>query len=278
MKLIIGVFIIVLGIMLLSGISIGGILAGVFLNFFKIWPLIIIMIGLGILSEVRGFKWVKYINWVVSAFFVLFLIFAPADISFRKMNNEEFILKTNEIYSHYNFEANLPVANITFETHSDSPDIKVYTRTRREFGGVEMFANKIIINYEPFSTPIFFYGEQYIISFPEQKTFSVVINCAVSNTKFNLNNNVIRNIELNSAIVNFRLDINNFISPVKIVTNAAISNLEIKLPEGTTYYFNNTAPLRSLSGDSKLIQSSSNSQVSITNSSAIISSNIKSKK
>lgn len=80
LKLVLGLIFVILGILLVTGNLTMDSFHNVLFNLTDFWPLILIFIGLGILSSVKGFHWVKYVNYILISLFILFLFFWPSEI------------------------------------------------------------------------------------------------------------------------------------------------------------------------------------------------------
>src|SRR6056297_2643210 len=80
MRLFFGILLLVIGILLVFGLFDSSVFSTIFENLFYLWPFILILIGLSILSNIKGLRWLRFINAIFIVLFTLALIFYPSDL------------------------------------------------------------------------------------------------------------------------------------------------------------------------------------------------------
>src|SRR6056297_1408726 len=88
MHLFFGVMLLVIGVLLVFGLFYATIFSTIFENLFYLWPFILILIGLSILSKIKGLRWLRFINAIFIICFALALIFYPTDFLTDKQYQE----------------------------------------------------------------------------------------------------------------------------------------------------------------------------------------------
>ncbi|HAA85574.1 MAG TPA: hypothetical protein DCE14_04380 [Kosmotogaceae bacterium] len=80
MKLVFGLIVLLLGVFLLLGVLSADVFLVFLTNLARFWPVVLILVGISILSGIKGLGWLRYINAVLVFAFILFLLFWPADL------------------------------------------------------------------------------------------------------------------------------------------------------------------------------------------------------
>ncbi len=239
MPLFFGVLLLVIGLLLVFGLFDASIFSTIFENFFYLWPFILILIGLSILSKIKGLRWLRFINVIFIICFALALIFYPTDFLSDKTYEEyPFQVALDETAEKNILELDVPTVYLevisdkelqnmisgTYYSNVDDTDIKVSGNrvriTRRD-------DNKFFL----FGKPKY----ELHLRIPEQTNLELLIDSAVLKGDIILEKNPIEIIDINTAILNLELTVKDFTIPLEIICESAINNLDIIAPADIRY-------------------------------------------
>src|SRR6056297_1508379 len=219
MRLFFGVLLLVLGILLVFGLFNSSVFSTIFENLFYLWPFILILIGLSILSNIKGLRWLRFINAIFIILFALALIFYPND------------LLSDGVYEEYPFQVALDesadkniieinVATIYLEVISDETLENKITGTyysNVDDTDIRITGNRVRISRKDDNTFFFFRKPKYelLLTIPEKSNIELLIDSAVFKGDINLEKNSIEIIDINTAILNLNLKIKAFPIPLE---------------------------------------------------------------
>ncbi|HOO74489.1 MAG TPA: hypothetical protein PLS66_04275 [Tepiditoga sp.] len=263
MRFAFGLIIIVIGVLLLFGTINVNIFFNVINNFFTVWPIIFIFIGLSIISKIEGFKWVKWINSILSILFVIYLFFFPGQNYSAKIYEGNETIPITENFEEIYIDIDCPISNmkINFEDSTDEIAFKYSSlNTQPE---IDSFGNRIKIDTTP--------GIRYFIpsSNPALKLelikgikYYISIDSGISKVEADNLNNYIKELNINSGIINVTVnnlrDGNYSYGETKFDFDTAILNMKIYTPSETTYDYDIDTAFKTFDVSSGIIRNSEN--------------------
>jgi len=249
LKLALGLILVILGILLVTGNLTMDSFHNVMFNLSDFWPMILIFVGLGILSSVKGFHWVKYVNNILIALFVLFLFFWPSGIIGEgEFQTSELLLENPE---------NVKVEAVEIYLKSD-----VLTLTINNLSGVVQEDKIGDVWYSVSSGTVFdiqkkLKGDRFIITLNVQKKdflsfidkSKVVLNLnpaykyiiytksGVFKTDLDLSGLTIKELNIESGILEFSLNLSQSIY-TSVTLKGGVIKGEVNVPEGVKLTLN----------------------------------------
>jgi len=239
MPLFFGVLLLVIGVLLVFGLFDASIFSTIFENMFYLWPFILILIGLSILSKIKGLRWLRFINAIFIILFVLALIFYPSDLMSDGVYEEyAFQIALNESADKNIVEIDVAVLYlevITDKTLENSISGTYYSNV--DDTDVRISGNRVRISRRDENKFFIFRKPKYelLLRIPEKANLELLIDSAVLKGDISLENNPIEIIDINTAILNMNLQANAFSVPLEIICESAINNLNITAPAGLRY-------------------------------------------
>jgi|SRR6056297_2409339 len=239
MPLFFGVLLLVIGVLLVFGLFDASIFSTIFENMFYLWPFILILIGLSILSKIKGLRWLRFINAIFIILFVLALIFYPSDLMSDGVYEEyAFQIALNESADKNIVEIDVAVLYLevmTDKTLENTISGTYYSNV--DDTDVRISGNRVRISRRDENKFFIFRKPKYelLLRIPEKANLELLIDSAVLKGDISLENNPIEIIDINTAILNMNLQANAFSVPLEIICESAINNLNITAPAGLRY-------------------------------------------
>lgn len=243
MRLAFGLIILLVGILLVFGFFSADVFLNLLINFSRFWPFIIILVGIGILSGVKGMKWLKYINALFIVVFVLSLFFWPAGTNYGRnyshtltMENQE---ASNEVIE---LRIDLPIAKLRIMPYDGTIDENTvgkidYAVTYgnqlkvRESDGF----TKIVYNIEPDS--FWFSSSDISLMLNPGKKYRLILDSGILKGNLNLTGLNVEYVDIDSGIVNITINLpGGNDSDIKI--DSGIMNSKILVPDNVNLSMN----------------------------------------
>lgn len=239
MPLFFGVLLLVIGVLLVFGLFDASIFSTIFENFFYLWPFILILIGLSILSKIKGLRWLRFINAIFIICFALALIFYPTDFFTDKQYEEyQFQVALDQTAEKNILELDVPTVYLevisdknienmisgSYFSHVDDTDIRVS-------------GNRVRITRSD-DNKYFLFGKpryELHLRIPEQANLELLIDSAVLKGDILLEKNPIEIIDINTAILKLELTLRELTKPLEIICESAVNNLDIIAPADIRY-------------------------------------------
>ncbi|MBM7558396.1 hypothetical protein [Marinitoga litoralis] len=237
MRYLVGLFFIILGILfVVQGFNLDLILR-IGINFTKFWPFILIFIGISILS--KELKWLKGINILLVAIFLLLLVFW----NFNK-NVIDFNVYNNKNYEKIDFEI-LPDSNVLdlfFDLSTLSLEINTDNTSDKISG---YYYGPMLLNIDKKDNDIFFKNQKIIgngykiyLNIPEKYLYNIYIDSGVANVDLNNINNTIKMLSIDAGVSNLKGRINEFKESFYLDIDSGVTKINLILPKNTTYNLN----------------------------------------
>lgn len=268
MKLAFGLIVLIAGILLLIGVSFGNLIEHILFNFNQVWPLIFVMVGLGILSKLKGLKWLSFINIILIIFFVAFLFLYQGNFTKYISEDSDFSISLSSNYSHYDLEFNLPTANITIindENLTDTIEGNYYGRNRAN--EIQQERNKITFK-KTFYFPLISNTRIYL-RVPSDFYYNIISNTAVTKLDISLDKNLFSKIVINSVVSNINYSFKELNTGFEFDISCVVNNIEIIMPEKYTYSVDSSGLVNNESILGRLRQDRNSPDVLITSSALV---------
>jgi len=247
MKIFMGLFILLIGLLLLFGVFNASIWIDIVNNFLFAWPVIFVFIGISILSGIEKLHWLRYINSILIILFTLYLIFGSGFNLTGSNDDYEFTHTINPTGEVVRLDIDFPEILVDLEFVKDSNEIRgVYTSRGNDLemsGTDDSLRLTSTSNYHfiPFGM-----GRKITLYLPENYKYRIDSDSAVFRIEDRFIENRIEKISLNSAVVQIDLQYDIMEYPLAIDVNSAIINSKIIMPESTTYRGNFDGAFKSL--------------------------------
>src|SRR6056297_2922609 len=239
MRLFFGILLLVIGILLVFGLFDASIFSTIFENLFYLWPFILILIGLSILSNIKGLRWLRFINVILIILFALALIFYPSDLMYDGAYEEyPFQIALTESAEKNILE--IDVATVYLEVTTDETlenKITGIYYSNVDDTEVRVSGNRVRISRRNENKFFIFRKPKYELHLriPEQSNLELLIDYSILKGAITLDKNPIEIIDINTAILNLDLTANAFAVPLEIICESAINNLTVFAPDGLRY-------------------------------------------
>lgn len=239
MRLFFGVLLLVVGILLVFGLFDSSIFSTILENLFYLWPFILILIGLSILSNIKGLRWLRFVNAILIIGFTLALIFYPTDyLSDQKFESYQFQAAFEQGLEKMIIELDLPTVYLEVSTDETLQNVISGTYfSNADDTDVKISDNRVRISKKD-GNKFFLFGKpkyELHLQIPESTNIELLIDSAVLKGNMTLDKSMIEVIDINTAILSMDLSINEFAVPMEIVCESAINNLDIIAPLGARY-------------------------------------------
>lgn len=259
MRLFLGLLLAIIGFTLLFGFFSGDLVLRIFYNFFNVWPIIFIFIGISILSNIKGLKWMKFINYALSVVFVIYLVFVPISHK-EEMFTGNFEVPVTSDYSDYNIQIDYAVINLEVRYYDkDYIDFQFNeTMGKPDF---EINGNRIRVeNTYFFATTR---NTKVILYLPRNLEYDFDLNSAIVNFLSNNESNYINDLRIDTAISNIKIEAQEFPVRLDINTNNAISNIKIYSNSQINYDLTKDAAFVKTDIDDNFIRNSLDPQLTV---------------
>jgi len=254
LKVAIGTLLIIFGLLFIFGYFGPEILYNVLYNFIFLWPVILIFIGLGILSSVKGLKWLKYVNGILIVCFMAFLVFWPSDMAtpFTASMREEIKL---EGYAGKEIKiiVESAVGELVVKPHEgiisgNSPGKLSYTGPSRASLEIEReIEDDVLILTVKHEQTTFFMNGRRKIELELSPAYSYEIETKQFVTRCNMDLSVLKisKVLVKAGIINSEISLSR-VTPVELKLNAGIVRSGIKLPTEIGANFNISAGIKTV--------------------------------
>ncbi|MEA2066899.1 MAG: hypothetical protein U9O65_07415 [Thermotogota bacterium] len=254
MKVAIGTLLVIFGLLFIFGYFGPEILYNVLYNFIFLWPIILIFIGMGILSSVKGLKWLKYVNGILIVCFVAFLVFWPSDMAtpFTASMREEIKLESYE-GKEIKIIVESAVGELVVKPHEgvisgNSPGKLSYTGPSRTSLEIERkIEDDVLILTVKHEQTTFFMNGRRKIELELSPAYSYEIETKQFVTRCNMDLSVLKisKVLVNAGIINSEISLSR-VTPVELKMNAGIIRSEIKLATEIGANFNISAGIKTV--------------------------------
>lgn len=213
MRLAFGLIILLVGVFLVFGFFSADVFLNLLINFAKFWPIIIILVGIGILSGVKGMKWLKYINALLIVCFVLALFFWPAGSDYGRNYTQTLTMDSGETSRELiELRIDTPITKLKImplgETVSDDiigkMDYAVTYGNKLKVRDSEGL-NKITYTIEPDN--FWFSSTDISLMLNPKKKYRLIFNTGIIKGNLNLTDLNVEYIDINSGIVDISIDL-----------------------------------------------------------------------
>jgi hypothetical protein len=254
LKVAIGTLLIIFGLLFIFGYFGPEILYNVLYNFIFLWPVILIFIGLGILSSVKGLKWLKYVNGILIVCFMAFLVFWPSDMAtpFTASMREEIKL---EGYAGKEIKiiVESAVGELVVKPHEgiisgNSPGKLSYTGPSRASLEIEReIEDDVLILTVKHEQTTFFMNGRRKIELELSPAYSYEIETKQFVTRCNMDLSVLKisKVLVKAGIINSEISLSR-VTPVELKLNAGIVRSGIKLATEIGANFNISAGIKTV--------------------------------
>lgn len=254
MKVAIGTLLVIFGLLFIFGYFGPEILYNVLYNFIFLWPVILIFIGLGILSGVKGLKWLKYVNGILIVCFVAFLVFWPSEMAtpFTASAREEIKL---EGYAGKEIKiiVESAVGELVIKPHEgvisgNSPGKLSYTGPARASLEIEreIKDDALILTVKHEQITFFMNGRRKIeLELSPAYSYEIETKQFVTRCDMDLSVLKVSKILVNAGIINSELSMSR-VNPTELKLNAGIVRSEIKLSKEIGANFNVSAGIKTV--------------------------------
>ncbi|MCD6546496.1 MAG: hypothetical protein J7K69_07575, partial [Thermotogae bacterium] len=236
MKIAFGIFIILLGVIILFFNPGWGLLERIFENFATAWPMILIFLGLAILSQVKKLRWLRILNTILMVLFIIYLLLWPDLLSFGNLNLYK---------SGIDLPIDVPVGstvklifltsslNLKINDGESSTSLIGYYSFNSKYFEVISRENEFIFQ----SSKGFSLGRKNEIelNLPENYKYEIIIKSGTSGLKFDLKRVIMEKLEIESGIASLNIKLKKLAFPTSIKIKAGITNANIEFPESTKY-------------------------------------------
>jgi len=277
MRIAFGIFIILLGIIILFFNPGWNLIERIFENLSMVWPMILIFIGIGILSKIKGFGWLRFINIILMVLFILYLLLWPNFLDFGGLNL-------------YKSAIDVPIDAVdgsTIKLIFITGPLKLYLedeKNQRNITGFYSFNSKYFEILTKKNEVVFrshknySFGKQNRIDLklPKDYIYDVVIKSGVLSCELDFKENIIKNFDVDSGVINLDFELEKLLLPLNLKLKASIINADIKLPKGAKYDLFTTGGIKKVSV-SNLTRDSVSPDFKMTVDSGIINLKLKGK-
>ena len=236
MKIAFGIFIILLGVIILFFNPGWGLLERIFENFATAWPMILIFLGLAILSQVKKLRWLRILNTILMVLFIVYLLLWPDLLNFGNLNLYK---------SGIDLPIDVPVGstvklifltsslNLKINDGESSTSLIGYYSFNSKYFEVISRENEFIFQ----SSKGFSLGRKNEIELrlPENYKYEIIIKSGTSGLKFDLKRVMMEKLEIESGIASLNMKLKRLAFPTSIKIKAGITNANIEFPESTKY-------------------------------------------
>jgi hypothetical protein len=276
MRFFIGLLIIIIGILLIANGFSYNFFYTLVINFSKFWPVLFIIIGISIMSSIKGFGWLKYLNMVVAILFVILLLFVPSDMNVGIMKEDSFnvdISGENLVYMDFD----VPRLKINVVSDENINEIKGKYRVSLSDFRIDKIGNRIKFRSDDDSWMRWSRDSSLELELPSNVRYVATFNAGIVDLDTDINENIFERMDFNGGIVRINYSADGFDLPLKINITGGIVDGNLYVPDKTTYYKNITGGLRHVDVDDKMVFERDNPDVMIDVSGGISNFGIKRK-
>ena len=243
MKLALGLILVILGILLVNGTLTANSLYNVVFNLIDFWPVILIFIGLGILSSVKGFRWVKYVNNILITLFVLFLFLWPSgSISEGEFETRELFLDASKSRNIETIEIHLKsdvlvltLNNLSGMIREDKIGDLWYSTTPNVNFNVSgrLKEDRYILNLNAHKNYFLSFADKskVVLNLNPAYKYVVYVDSGVFKGNLDFSNLIVEELNVESGIAEFLLSLSRSTSTM-ITLESGVTKGDIVVPEG----------------------------------------------
>lgn len=239
MRIAFGVFIILIGVLLIvQGFS-WDLPMKIIQNFLSLWPFLIILIGLSVLSNVKGLKWLRWVNGALGLLFVAVLLFMPPSYLVwgqMKENPVEVALPPpSEELIYLDFDLSAAKIELLTAPDQDARQIKGFFKSQSDGFVIETFDNRVIFRSD-FAFFMPGWNDVLRLYLPMDYLYSTHFKGGVISLTYQPETNIISMIDIESGITHLSMDIKGWLSPLRMRVISGITNAQINVPKDSTYF------------------------------------------
>lgn len=252
-----GLIFVLVGVLLVLGIFTGDTLLNAFINLINYWPVILIFIGLSILSNIKGLRWLRFVNALLIVIFIIAIFFWPSVfLSGTRAISNDILLESIEEPASVEIQLDLAMVNVQIEAIKELVPISTIAQVGYTVRGsdliIEESGDSKVKKYllKPESKLSWLGSSTVLIKLNPAYNYVFKLNSAAVNGKFNIKGLQFERVEIKCAILkaDFYLpEITN--STLRI--NAAVINGDIFIPENVRATMKASAVIKNI--NSKLI-------------------------
>jgi hypothetical protein len=235
MKIALGVFIIFFGVLLIiQGFS-WELPLRIIQNFLSLWPFLIILIGIAVLSNVKGLRWLRWIHLFLSlAFFATLLFLPPTHIIWGQMKNPVAIQvelpKDTESIVYLDFDLKAAKVRIYSTEDDETMLIQGTYQSRSQDFIVESFDNRILFRS---SASHFFpaWNDELLLYLPDRYQYSTHFFGGVIDLEYESRTNLVSAIEVETGVCNLNVNLLSWKHPLFVRISSGITNARFFVPK-----------------------------------------------
>ncbi|HOO33631.1 MAG TPA: hypothetical protein PK466_05505 [Thermotogota bacterium] len=242
MRLFFGLTLLLIGLLIVFGIFDASIFGTMVENLFFLWPFILIMIGISILSNIKGLRWLKIVNVFCIIAFTLALMFYPTDY-YNASEYQEFpfqiAIASPEVKTILELELGTVYLEIDTDYELSNMISGVYVSDENDLE-VDHSANRIKLKRENDYQVFAFKKPRHEIHLkvPADAYMELLIDAAVVKGDLNLKTNPFEYVDINTAMLDLDVSLNSINRTLYFKSQSAINTIDFYLPEYTDYYRN----------------------------------------
>ncbi len=258
MRLFFGVIFLLIGVLIVMGLYDISIFGTMIENLFYLWPFILIIIGISILSNIKGLRWLRYVSMIFIVIFALALIFYPFGL-FDEDDYQEFPIRIGiqDPNREMIIKLNFPKIDLNVETdktltseirgsyHSNENDIEIISS-----GDRITISNEMDYRFYTFRKT----RKRIRLKVPEDVNFELLVDTAALKADFLLEENPFSIIDINTAMLNMNMTVNRFKRPMHFISDSAIDNLDFIIPEQASINVENDSGIKKTTIDDQIGQ------------------------
>ncbi len=242
MRLFFGLTLLLIGVLIVFGIFDTSIFGTMIENLFFLWPFILIMIGISILSNIKTLRWLKVVNVIFIIAFTLALMFYPTDYyGSREYEEYPFQIAISSPEVKTILELELGTVYLEIDTDYELTNIisGSYISDKNDLE-IEQSGNRLKLirdndyQFFAFKKP----RHEIHLKVPADSNLELLIDSAVVKGKLNLKENPFEYVDINTAMLDLDILLKNTGKPLYFKTQSAINSLDFYLPKNSMYYDN----------------------------------------
>lgn len=240
MRLFFGLTLLLVGLLIVFGIFDASIFGTMMENLFFLWPFILIMVGISVLSNIKGLKWLKVVNIIFIVAFTVALIFYPTDY-YPGATYEEYpfqiALSSPEVKTI--MELKLGTVYLDIDTDYELTDVisGVYISDEDDLI-IKQSDDRIKLERED-DTQFFVFKKprhEIHLKIPANAYMELLIDSAVVKGDFDLKENPFEYVDINAAMIDLEVYLHHLQRPMKFKSEVAVNNLSFYLPVNSVFY------------------------------------------
>jgi hypothetical protein len=240
MRLFFGVLFVIVGVLIFTGSLNWDVLPNMIDNFTRVWPFIFVLIGLSIISKLKGFHWVKFIHTIVSVLFFCFIVFWPSKAVYdQHITRTPIAVQLSENFTEYTIETKGVAYELLF---IEATDITARTITgelisRNEGYDVRQINNIISFDFEDINPVSFVRPGTNLVKMyvPSGYTYQLIATGANITVGIELFESTLKTLDIKSGIANVKAKTRKIGETLSIWLESGILHADFYTPAGTTW-------------------------------------------